>query len=161
MKSVSFFCLKPYSLIFFFQAEDGIRVGHVTVVQTCALPICILYDVLNQPLERIDDKEVRRWLADNTHRPGSANFAFIRLRAFLNWCAKQDAYKHLVHGDACIKNNDFVPESKPAKGEGIQREQLKVWFEEVKKIENEVFSAYLQVLLLTGARRNEIGRASC
>src|SRR5690625_5314596 len=27
-------------LIFFFQAEDGIRAGHVTGVQTCALPIC-------------------------------------------------------------------------------------------------------------------------
>src|SRR5690625_4376450 len=27
--------------MFFFQAEDGIRVGHVTGVQTCALPICI------------------------------------------------------------------------------------------------------------------------
>src|SRR5437660_8734767 len=28
-------------LFFFFQAEDGIRDGHVTGVQTCALPICI------------------------------------------------------------------------------------------------------------------------
>src|SRR5690625_5523448 len=28
--------------LFFFQAEDGIRVGHVTGVQTCALPICDL-----------------------------------------------------------------------------------------------------------------------
>src|SRR5690625_7499779 len=27
-------------LFFFFQAEDGIRDGHVTGVQTCALPIC-------------------------------------------------------------------------------------------------------------------------
>src|SRR5690625_5791756 len=27
-------------MIFFFQAEDGIRDGHVTGVQTCALPIC-------------------------------------------------------------------------------------------------------------------------
>src|SRR5439155_14382494 len=27
---------------FFFQAEDGIRDGHVTGVQTCALPICEL-----------------------------------------------------------------------------------------------------------------------
>src|SRR5437870_10373716 len=27
-------------LNFFFQAEDGIRDGHVTGVQTCALPIC-------------------------------------------------------------------------------------------------------------------------
>src|SRR5438876_8561238 len=28
------------SLFFFFQAEDGIRDGRVTGVQTCALPIC-------------------------------------------------------------------------------------------------------------------------
>src|SRR5437870_10266636 len=29
-----------FSCFFFFQAEDGIRDGHVTGVQTCALPIC-------------------------------------------------------------------------------------------------------------------------
>src|SRR5439155_6115563 len=29
----------PLALFFFFQAEDGIRDGHVTGVQTCALPI--------------------------------------------------------------------------------------------------------------------------
>src|SRR5690625_6488023 len=31
---------------FFFQAEDGIRAGHVTGVQTCALPIYQLVQVL-------------------------------------------------------------------------------------------------------------------
>src|SRR5690625_6562026 len=31
--------LLSISFIFFFQAEDGIRDGHVTGVQTCALPI--------------------------------------------------------------------------------------------------------------------------
>src|SRR5439155_11628948 len=31
--------LLAYALFFFFQAEDGIRDGHVTGVQTCALPI--------------------------------------------------------------------------------------------------------------------------
>src|SRR5689334_24187291 len=30
-----------YYLFFFFQAEDGIRDGTVTGVQTCALPICL------------------------------------------------------------------------------------------------------------------------
>src|SRR5690625_6260116 len=30
--------------IFFFQAEDGIRDGHVTGVQTCALPISLWAD---------------------------------------------------------------------------------------------------------------------
>src|SRR5689334_24236342 len=29
-------------VVFFFQAEDGIRDGTVTGVQTCALPICVL-----------------------------------------------------------------------------------------------------------------------
>src|SRR5207253_2720899 len=33
-------CFDDY--FFFFQAEDGIRVGHVTGVQTCALPILML-----------------------------------------------------------------------------------------------------------------------
>src|SRR5215510_14818151 len=32
----------PIDCLFFFQAEDGIRDGHVTGVQTCALPICRL-----------------------------------------------------------------------------------------------------------------------
>src|SRR5439155_7026940 len=32
-------------VIFFFQAEDGIRAGHVTGVQTCALPIFAPYGV--------------------------------------------------------------------------------------------------------------------
>src|SRR5690625_7928862 len=32
-------CVRFQWLVFFFQAEDGIRDGHVTGVQTCALPI--------------------------------------------------------------------------------------------------------------------------
>src|SRR5690625_7182529 len=31
--------MRVCSVVFFFQAEDGIRDGHVTGVQTCALPI--------------------------------------------------------------------------------------------------------------------------
>src|ERR1017187_10626994 len=34
------FCCK---YVFFFQAEDGIRVTSVTGVQTCALPICVAF----------------------------------------------------------------------------------------------------------------------
>src|SRR5690625_1641598 len=34
-------------LIFFFQAEDGIRDGHVTGVQTCALPISCVRDYVH------------------------------------------------------------------------------------------------------------------
>src|SRR5690625_7698057 len=34
------------AVVFFFQAEDGIRDGHVTGVQTCALPICGVFAVM-------------------------------------------------------------------------------------------------------------------
>mgnify|MGYP007135091558 CR=1 FL=1 len=33
------FCILPFLVFFFFQAEDGIRDVAVTGVQTCALPI--------------------------------------------------------------------------------------------------------------------------
>src|SRR6266487_6081220 len=37
---------------FFFQAEDGIRDGRVTGVQTCALPICLRRPGSRAPLRR-------------------------------------------------------------------------------------------------------------
>src|SRR6266542_5585325 len=37
------------SLMFFFQAEDGIRDATVTGVQTCALPICVAEVRLHEP----------------------------------------------------------------------------------------------------------------
>ena len=38
----------------------------------------------------------------------------------------------------------------------LQRKQLPLWFEHVRKLANPVHSAYLQALLLTGARREEL-----
>ena len=38
----------------------------------------------------------------------------------------------------------------------LQREQLPVWFRYVRQIQNPVIAAYLQCLLLTGARREEL-----
>src|SRR5690348_8310039 len=44
-----------FLLFFFFQAEDGIRDGRVTGVQTCALPIFMVaaYSILQAALEKI------------------------------------------------------------------------------------------------------------
>src|SRR5690625_7426086 len=40
-------------VIFFFQAEDGIRFGHVTGVQTCALPGPLVDDLVVPLLQRL------------------------------------------------------------------------------------------------------------
>src|SRR5690348_18420733 len=51
---------------FFFQAEDGIRDGRVTGVQTCALPIC--EERLGRPDGRLPVDEVRRRLRQEVLR---------------------------------------------------------------------------------------------
>src|SRR5439155_14096657 len=44
---------EKHRLLFFFQAEDGIRDGHVTGVQTCALPILAGMIIALPPAEQI------------------------------------------------------------------------------------------------------------
>src|SRR5438309_11228868 len=55
---------------FFFQAEDGIRGGTVTGVQTCALPICCYQQKMVQRVclaRRVErDKHVVPFFADNS-----------------------------------------------------------------------------------------------
>jgi integrase len=117
----------------------------------------ILVGVLARPLRSIDSDFVRAWLHEETHRATVAMNAFVRLRAFLNWCAERAEYKAEVHVDACATRvaRDELPKSS-AKDDCLQREQLKSWFNQVRALPNEVVSAYLQALLVTGARREEL-----
>ena len=117
----------------------------------------ILRPLLLLPLAKIDADCVKAWLKDEISRPTQARNAFVRLRAFLNWCASHDEYSAFVHADACVSKiaRDELPKQNP-KADCLQREQLPLWFEHVRKLANPVHSAYLQALLLTGARREEL-----
>jgi integrase len=118
----------------------------------------ILLPLLSLPLEQIDADRVRAWLKDQAdRRPTQANNAFVRLRAFLNWCADRPEYRGQAHADACITRTarDELPK-KIAKDDCLQREQLLAWFAAVRQIQNPVIAAYLQTALLTGARREEV-----
>src|SRR5439155_18942501 len=53
--------LHLHLLFFFFQAEDGIRDGHVTGVQTCALPICPSCSRPAEVTEASTPRASRRW----------------------------------------------------------------------------------------------------
>src|SRR5439155_6495399 len=44
-----------FLLFFFFQAEDGIRDGHVTGVQTCALPISLAICLPEDQVATLDE----------------------------------------------------------------------------------------------------------
>ena len=50
---------------------------------------------------------------------------------------------------------ETIPKMRP-KTDCLQKEQLPAWFKAVRGLANPVVSAYLQTLLLTGARRNEL-----
>lgn len=118
----------------------------------------ILMPLLQLPLNKINATQTRQWLRDEAkRRPTQANNAFVRLRTFLNWCSEQANYRSQVHSDACSSKmaRDELPKRK-AKDDCLQREQLPAWFAKVKSISNPGIAAYLQITLLTGARREEI-----
>lgn len=118
----------------------------------------ILIPLLKLPLNRIDNARVEAWLkAEVEKRPTHARLAFTLLRAFINWCSETTEYKDQTKQDACgSKRIRSVLPKKKAKTDCLEREQLEAWFKEAQRISNPKVSAYLQILLLVGARRSEL-----
>jgi integrase len=120
-----------------------------------------LASLLELPLSSITASVVQDWLiAECQTRPTFAHNSFRKFRTFVRWCAKQPQFQLVTHGDCCLTDEvkDIVPASKTKEGDSLQREQLSAWFDAVRKIGNPVISAYLQALLITGARREELAR---
>tara|TARA_R110001592_G_scaffold363340_1_gene684388 strand:- start:7833 stop:9212 length:1380 start_codon:yes stop_codon:yes gene_type:complete len=113
-------------------------------------------------LSDLTNERVKDWLEHETEsRPTQAALAYRLLRAFVNWCSEKPAYRGLVSPEACTQRAIRRLVAKPkSKTDCLQREQLEAWFAAVKQIANPTIAAYLQVLLLTGARRNELATLS-
>lgn len=112
------------------------------------------------PLKLVDLTQARmqKWLEWETSlRPTQAALGYRLFRAFLNWCESEPAYAGLAAPDACTskKTREALPKSAP-KTDCLQKEQLPGWFSNVRALSGVVVSAYLQTLLLTGARREEL-----
>jgi integrase len=119
----------------------------------------VLMPLMTMRLTDIDAKVIEAWLIkESKQAPTTTAQAFRALRAFLTWCAKHENYSAAVKIGACqsekVKNK--VPTVRTKKNDSLRRAQIKPWFKAVRKIYNPVISAYLQGLLLTGARRNEL-----
>lgn len=119
----------------------------------------MLVPLMSLRLADLDAKAVGTWMEKEVKQaPTSAAKAFRFLRAFLTWCSKQDEYRAAVHPDACQADavKKMVPTPKVKKNDSLRKAQIRPWFEAVQRIGNPVISAYLQCLLLTGSRRNEL-----
>ncbi len=123
---------------------------------TTAGPLALLMPL---QLPELTSDRIAVWLQkESAKRPTSAAQSYRLLRAFIRWADGEKEYSGLIPSEAysARKVRDAVPKTQAKKNDCLQREQLPVWFESVRKIPNPVISAYLQALLLTGARREEM-----
>lgn len=119
-----------------------------------------LASLLDAKLSELTGERIAKWLTSETMtRPTSSALAFRLLRGCLNWCESEKEYAGLVPTGALVapKVRRALPK-KTAKDDCLQSEQLALWFENVRKLGNPVQSAYLQSLLILGARREELAR---
>jgi len=116
----------------------------------------VLRKLLNQPLKDISRFMVEKWLSNEIKlRPTRARLEYAMLKAFFNWFSNHSEYRHVIQQRVCDGLQKELPKAK-AKDDALEKEQLKVWFEQVTQLTNKTINTYLQVLLLTGARRNEL-----
>ncbi|MAK44406.1 MAG: preprotein translocase [Spongiibacter sp.] len=135
--------------------QPGLERKNRKGVQTVAGPLWALVPVR---LSELSSSEIELLVKREAGRRATRTRLAVRLlRAFLNWAESQPMYAGVV--DASIINAKRLSEvlGKPnAKRDSLEREQLAIWFEKVREVSNPVISAYLQCLILTGARREEL-----
>jgi integrase len=114
--------------------------------------------LLAHPLALVDTDKVEAWLkVETANRPTVAARNFRLLRGFLRWCGEHPEFGAIAQAEAHKPRRvrELVP-SVGTKDDCLQREQLPLWFDAVRDLSNPVPAAFLQVALLTGARREEL-----
>jgi integrase len=138
-------------------AKRGLKIAaDGTKPRTVAGPI---HDLLTLPLRALTPERVEAWATEQAKtRPTYARLCWRCLKVFLGWCAERSEYAPLLAtaNPAKTKRAREVLGKPGVKDDALQREQLAVWFGAVGQIPGSAVSAYLQILLLTGARPGEV-----
>jgi integrase len=119
----------------------------------------ILHPLMTTPLRDLTAPVIEAWAENEAKtRPSAARLAWRCLKAFLAWCAEQPEYAAVVSDRNPAKTTKTREAlGKPnVKQDALLREQLPAWFDAVRQLQNPVIAAYLQTLLLTGARAGEV-----
>ena len=118
-----------------------------------------LHPLLGLALRDLTAPVIEAWAAREAQtRPTAARLAWRLLKAFLGWCAEQPEYAPVlpsVNPAKTKKAREALGKAK-AKDDSLLKEQLPAWFAAVRSIGNPTVAAYLQTLLLTGARPGEV-----
>ena len=119
----------------------------------------ILHSLVHLPLRDLTAPVIEAWAERETQtRPAAARLAWRCLKAFLSWCAEQQEYAPVLASTNPAKTKKARESlGKPGvKQDALLKEQLPAWFDAVRQLQNPVIAAYLQTLLLTGARAGEV-----
>ena len=118
-----------------------------------------LHPLLGLALRDLTAPVIEAWAAREAQtRPTAARLAWRLLKAFLGWCAEQPEYAPVrpsTNPAKTKKAREALGKAK-AKDDSLLKEQLPAWFDAVRSISNPAVAAYLQTLLLTGARPGEV-----
>ena len=110
-------------------------------------------------LQDLTAPAIEAWAAEQAKtRPTPARLSWRLLRAFLAWCGEHPQYAAVVpaQNPAKTRRTREALGKAGVKQDALLREQLPAWFAAVRNIGNPAISAYLQTLLLTGARPGEV-----
>lgn len=119
----------------------------------------VLFPLLKMRMADISADILREWQRKEAEtRANNARQGFELFRAFWRWCASRKDFAPVIDADA-VESKDLrseVPSRKNKRFDVMERAHLPAWFAAVRGLGNPVISAYLQALLLTGARREEM-----
>ena len=118
-----------------------------------------LHPLMGLALRDLTAPVIEAWAAREAQtRPTSARLAWRCLKAFLSWCAEQPEYAPVLPSvnPAKTKKAREALGKAGVKQDALLKEQLPAWFSAVRNIGNPIAAAYLQVLVLTGARPGEV-----
>lgn len=119
----------------------------------------VIYPLLQMRMMDISADILTEWQGrEAATRANNARQGFELFRAFWRWAATRDEYKAVLDREA-VESKDLraeVPTRKSKRFDVLERAQMASWFSAVRALGNPVTSAYLQALVLTGARREEM-----
>lgn len=118
----------------------------------------VLYPLLQMHMIDINANVLKEWQRKEAQtRANNARQGFEMFRAFWRWCASRTEYSAVIDLQAVESKDlrDEIPSRKSKQFDVLQRAHLSAWFAAVRSL-NPIISAYLQALLLTGARREEM-----
>jgi len=116
-----------------------------------------LYPLLCLHLADLTPDVLEKWIEkEAADRPTQTRLALRLFQGFLNWCNEQPLYQAAVNPGVITRKVKEVLPKKQAKTDCLMKEQLAGWFAGVRQIQSPVIAAYLQALLLTGARKEEL-----